>query len=97
MHDRLSRLGERNLNHTVPFTKAYVVPRNSHLSCLSSYILMPARLSKRQQRELEELTHADEIEQVGQSSHDEDVQFASTSTQSAFAAVSHGSLLKIAE
>ena len=58
---------------------------------------MPARLSKRQQRELEELTHADEIVQAGQSSQDEDAQFASTSTQSAFAAVSQDPLLEIAE
>ncbi|KAI0002896.1 transcriptional repressor TCF25-domain-containing protein [Russula compacta] len=48
---------------------------------------MPARLSKRQQRELEELTHADEIEQAGKSSADEDVPFASASAQSAFAAL----------
>jgi hypothetical protein len=58
---------------------------------------MPARLSKRQQRELEELTHADEIVQAGQSSQDEDVRFPSTSTQSAFAAVSQDSLFDIAE
>jgi acyl dehydratase len=58
---------------------------------------MPARLSKRQQRELEELTHADETEQVGQSSQDEDMRFASTSTQSAFAAVSQDPLRQIAK
>ena len=58
---------------------------------------MPARLSKRQQRELEELTHADEIDQAGQSSQDEDGQFASTSTQSAFAAVSQHPRLEITE
>ena len=49
---------------------------------------MPARLSKRQQRELEELTHADEVDQVMESSGDEDVPFASAPGQSAFAAVS---------
>jgi len=32
---------------------------------------MPARLSKRQQRELEELTHADEVEKAGNLSRDE--------------------------
>jgi len=60
-------------------------------------ILMPARLSKRQQRELEELTHTNEIEQAGISSRDEDMQFASVSTQSAFAAVSQDALLKIVQ
>jgi hypothetical protein len=56
---------------------------------------MPARLSKRQQRELQELTHADEIELARESSDDEDVRFASTVThaQSAFAAVSRDTLL----
>jgi hypothetical protein len=60
---------------------------------------MPARLSKRQQRELEELTHVDEIEQAGKSSGDEDIQFASVSVpvQSAFAAVSQDALLEAAE
>jgi hypothetical protein len=57
---------------------------------------MPARLSKRQQRELEELTHADEIEQAGKSSEDEDVGLSVTA-QSAFAAVSQDDLLEIAE
>ncbi|KAH9999532.1 transcriptional repressor TCF25-domain-containing protein [Russula vinacea] len=47
---------------------------------------MPARLSKRQQRELEELTHADEIEQAGKSSEDED-EGLSVTAQSAFAAL----------
>jgi hypothetical protein len=56
---------------------------------------MPARLSKRQQRELEELTHADEIEQAGESSEGEDVPPAPA--QSAFAAVSQDALLEIAE
>jgi hypothetical protein len=55
------------------------------------------RLSKRQQRELEELTHADEIVQAGDSSGDEDVQIISVPAQSAFAAVSHDALLEIAE
>lgn len=54
------------------------------------------RLSKRQQRELEELTHADEIDQ-GKSSGDEDVRIISVPAQSAFAAVSHDALLEIAE
>jgi len=58
---------------------------------------MPSRLSKRQRRELEELTHVDEIEQAGQSSQDEDVRFASTSAQSAFAAVSQDPLLEISD
>jgi hypothetical protein len=51
---------------------------------------MPARLSKRQQRELEELTHADEIDQVVESSEEEGVPLASPLGQSAFAAVSQG-------
>jgi hypothetical protein len=51
---------------------------------------MPARLSKRQQRELEQLTHADEIDQVAESSGEEGVPFASPLGQSAFAAVSQG-------
>jgi hypothetical protein len=54
---------------------------------------MPARLSKRQQRELQELTHADEIEQGVETSDDEDVRFASTHGQSAFAAVSRDTLI----
>ena len=54
---------------------------------------MPARLSKRQQRELQELTHPDEIELGGESSSDEDVRFASTHGQSAFAAVSRDTLI----
>jgi hypothetical protein len=60
---------------------------------------MPARLSKRQQRELEELTHADEVEKAGKSSGDEEARFISApaQTQSAFAAVSHDALLEIAE
>lgn len=58
---------------------------------------MPARLSKRQQRELEELTHADEVENAGESSGDEEAQFVSAPAQSAFAAVSHEVLLEIAE
>jgi hypothetical protein len=59
---------------------------------------MPARLSKRQQRELEELTHADEIEQSGKSSEDEDERLSvPAQTQSAFAAVSQDDLLEIAE
>lgn len=58
---------------------------------------MPARLSKRQQRELEELSHPDEIEQVGKSSRDEDTLFVSASAQSAFAAVSWDALLEITE
>jgi len=58
---------------------------------------MPARLSKRQQRELEELTHADEVEQAGKSSGDEDARLVSVPAQSAFAAVSHDALLEIAE
>ena len=58
---------------------------------------MPARLSKRQQRELEELSHADEIEQVGGLSRDEDMPLASASTQSAFAAVSRDALIEITE
>jgi hypothetical protein len=58
---------------------------------------MPARLSKRQQRELEELTHADEVEEAGKSSGDEEARFISASAQSAFAAVSHDALLEIAE
>jgi len=49
---------------------------------------MPARLSKRQKRELEELTHAGEVEQAGRSSGDEQVQSAPVPAQSAFAAVS---------
>jgi hypothetical protein len=57
---------------------------------------MPARLSKRQQRELEELTHADEVEKGGKSSGDE-ARFISAPAQSAFAAVSHDALLEIAE
>lgn len=55
------------------------------------------RLSKRQQRELEELTHADEIDQTGKSSGDEDLRIISVPAQSAFAAVSHDALLEIAE
>lgn len=51
---------------------------------------MPARLSKRQQRELQELTHTDEIEQARESSDDEDVRFGSTHAQSAFAALLGG-------
>jgi hypothetical protein len=58
---------------------------------------MPARLSKRQQRELEELTHADDIEQMGKVSEDEDVRPISVPAQSAFAAVSQDALLEIAE
>jgi hypothetical protein len=58
---------------------------------------MPARLSKRQQRELEELTHADEVEKTGKSSGDEDVRLVSVPAQSAFAAVSQDALLEIAE
>lgn len=58
---------------------------------------MPARLSKRQQRELKELSQADEIYQVGSSSGDEDMPFASASAQSAFAAVSWDALLEITE
>ena len=58
---------------------------------------MPARLSKRQQRELEELSHADETKQVGKSSEDEDMPFASASAQSAFVAVSRDARLEIAE
>lgn len=54
---------------------------------------MPARLSKRQQRELQELTHTDEIVQARESSDDEDVRFASTPGQSAFAAVSRDILM----
>jgi hypothetical protein len=50
---------------------------------------MPARLSKRQQRELEELTHADEVEKGGESSGDEEARFISAPAHSAFAAVSH--------
>jgi hypothetical protein len=57
---------------------------------------MPARLSKRQQRELEELTHADEVEQGGRSSGNEDVRL-SAPAQSAFAAVSQDALREIAE
>jgi hypothetical protein len=57
---------------------------------------MPARLSKRQQRELEEFTHADEIEQTGKSSGDEDVRLTSVPAQT-FAAVSQDTLLEIAE
>jgi hypothetical protein len=49
---------------------------------------MPARLSKRQQRELEELTHADETVQAIESSGEEGVPFTSPPGQSAFAAVS---------
>ena len=56
---------------------------------------MRARLSKRQQRELEELSHADEVEEVGKSSGDEEARFISA--QSAFAAVSHDALFEIAE
>ncbi|KAH9978158.1 transcriptional repressor TCF25-domain-containing protein [Lactifluus volemus] len=48
---------------------------------------MPTRLSKRQQRELEQLTHPDEIEQAIESSGEEDVSFASPLGQSAFAAL----------
>ncbi|KAI9448396.1 DUF654-domain-containing protein [Lactarius indigo] len=51
---------------------------------------MPTRLSKRQQRELQELTHADEIVQTRESSDDENVRFASTHGQSAFAALLGG-------
>jgi hypothetical protein len=59
---------------------------------------MPARLSKRQKRELEELTHADEIEQAAKSSGDEDGRIISSApAQSAFAAVSHDALREIAE
>jgi hypothetical protein len=58
---------------------------------------MPARLSKRQQRELEELSHADEIEQVGRLSRDEDIPLASASAPSAFAAVSQDALIEITE
>jgi hypothetical protein len=58
---------------------------------------MPARLSKRQQRELEELTHADEVEKAGKSSGDEEARSISAPAQSAFAAVSHDALLEIAE
>ncbi|KAF8505409.1 DUF654-domain-containing protein [Russula emetica] len=47
---------------------------------------MPARLSKRQQRELEELTHADEVEKAGNLSRDE-ARFISAPAQSAFAAL----------
>ena len=54
---------------------------------------MPTRLSKRQQRELQELTHADEIVQARESSDDEEVRFASTHGQSAFAAVSRDTLI----
>ncbi|KAF8271682.1 transcriptional repressor TCF25-domain-containing protein [Lactarius quietus] len=50
---------------------------------------MLARLSKRQQRELQELAHANEIEQARESS-DDDVRFASTHGQSAFAALLGG-------
>ncbi len=53
---------------------------------------MPSRLSKRQQRELQELTHPDEIVQERESSDDEDVRFVSTTSQSAFAAVSRDAL-----
>jgi hypothetical protein len=48
---------------------------------------MPARLSKRQQRELEELTHADEIDQVRESSGEEDGSFTNAPGPSVFAAV----------
>ena len=58
---------------------------------------MPARLSKRQQRELEELTHADEVEIAGNSSGDEESRFISAPAHSAFAAVSHNALFEIAE
>jgi hypothetical protein len=58
---------------------------------------MPARLSKRQQRELEELTHADEVEKAGKSSGDEEARSISAPAQSAFAAVSHDAVLEIAE
>jgi hypothetical protein len=58
---------------------------------------MPARLSKRQQRELEELTHADEVEKAGKSSGDEEARFISAPAQSAFAAVSHGALIGVVE
>lgn len=54
---------------------------------------MPARLSKRQQRELQELTHPDEIEHARESSDDGDVRFGSTHAQSAFAAVSRDVLI----
>ena len=54
---------------------------------------MPARLSKRQQRELQELTHSDEIEQTRESPDDEDVRFASTYAQSAFTVVSRDILI----
>lgn len=57
---------------------------------------MPARLSKRQQRELEELTHPDEIEIAGKSSGDDEARFIPPSAQSPFAAVSHDALLEIA-
>ena len=58
---------------------------------------MPARLSKRQQRELEEFSRADEIEQVGRLSRDEDIPLASASALSAFAAVSWDALTEITE
>ena len=54
---------------------------------------MPARLSKRQQRELQELTNPDEIEHARESSDDGDVRFGSTHAQSAFAAVSRDILI----
>jgi hypothetical protein len=54
---------------------------------------MPARLSKRQQRELQELTHSDEIAQTRESPDDEDVRFASIHAQSAFTVVSRDSLI----
>ncbi|KAI0301899.1 transcriptional repressor TCF25-domain-containing protein [Multifurca ochricompacta] len=50
-------------------------------------VSMPARLSKRQQRELEELTHADEIVRAKESSGDEDVRFTSAPGRSTFAAL----------
>lgn len=59
---------------------------------------MPARLSKRQQRELQELTHADEIEQTRESTDDEDVRLTSaqsTHGPSAFAIVSRNILIYI--
>ncbi|KAI9512764.1 transcriptional repressor TCF25-domain-containing protein [Russula earlei] len=48
---------------------------------------MPARLSKRQQRELEELTHVDEIEKADKYFGGEEARFASVRNQSAFAAL----------
>ncbi|KAI0269358.1 transcriptional repressor TCF25-domain-containing protein [Gloeopeniophorella convolvens] len=48
---------------------------------------MPARLSKRQQRELEELTHAGELAQTKDSSEDEEEISSVAATRSAFAAL----------